>query len=205
MVEQPSLQTERLLLRPFVLADAADVQRLAGEREIAAFTTNIPHPYEDGVAEQWIGTHQEAFEQGRAAHWAIVLRDRGLLIGAIGLSIQREHARAEMGYWIGRPYWGRGYCTEAARAVLRYGFTVLGLNRIYAAHMRSNPASGRVMQKIGMRYEGRLRQHVLKWGVFEDLEVYSILKGESEAFELAARGIGCIIGAGGEGSSAGER
>lgn len=188
MAEQPCLLTERLLLRPFALADAPDVQRLAGEREISAYITTIPHPYPDGLAEQWIGTHREDFEQGKGATWAVTLRDGGTLIGAIGLTIHREDERAEMGYWIGRPCWGQGYCTEAARAVLHYGFTALGLNRIYAMHMRPNVASGRVMQKVGMRYEGRLRQHVLKWGVFEDLEVYSILKDEYQAMDVFHEG-----------------
>ena len=84
--------------------------------------------------------------------------------------------RAELGYWIGKPYWGQGYCTEAARATLDFGFEQLGLNRIFAHHFARNPASGRVMQKIGMTREGRLRQHVKKWDAFEDLELYGILK-----------------------------
>ena len=77
-----------------------------------------------------------------------------------------------MGYWIGKPYWNQGFGTEAALAILRYAFEQLGLNRVYAAHFRRNPASGRIMQKIGMTYEGRLRQHVKKWGDFEDMEYY---------------------------------
>ena len=97
------------------------------------------------------------------------------------MALDQQHARAEMGYWIGKPYWNNGYCTEAAEAVLRYGFTELGLNRIYAHHFGRNPASGRVMEKIGMVYEGCLRQHVQRWGVFEDLKIYAILKSEYES------------------------
>jgi [ribosomal protein S5]-alanine N-acetyltransferase len=85
-----------------------------------------------------------------------------------------------LGYWIGKPYWGRGFCTEAARAVLRYAFTELGLNRVHAYHFHHNPASGRVLQKIGMTHEGLLRQHVKKWGQFIDNELYSILRSEFE-------------------------
>ena len=98
------------------------------------------------------------------------------MIGAVGLRIEREDQRAELGYWIGRPYWNQGYCTEAARAVLDFGFEQLGLNRIYASHFTRNPASGRVMQKLGMTHEGRLRQHVRKWDAFEDVEVYAVLR-----------------------------
>jgi RimJ/RimL family protein N-acetyltransferase len=132
------------------------------------------------MAEEWITTHQEKFERGEGVTFAITLRSDGVLIGAIGLGVHQPHDRAELGYWIGKPHWGRGYCTEAARAVLHYGFTVLGLNRIHASHFGRNPASGRVMEKIGMKYEGCSRQHVKKWGVYEDLRRYAILKAEYE-------------------------
>jgi len=91
------------------------------------------------------------------------------------LRIELEHRRAELGYWIGRPWWGNGFATEAARAVVGQAFAGLGLARVFAHHFVSNPASGRVMQKIGMRQEGVLRRHVIKWGRCEDLVVYGIL------------------------------
>lgn len=177
---QPTIETRRLILRPFTLNDAADVQRLAGARAIAATTLLIPHPYEDGMAEEWIKTHSEAFNEETGVHFAIALRETEELCGCIGLGIDVANNNAEMGYWIGKSYWGRGYCTEAARAVLRYGFEVIGLHRIHSAHFPHNPASGRVMQKIGMIYEGCHRQHILKWGRFEDMELYGILKSEWE-------------------------
>jgi RimJ/RimL family protein N-acetyltransferase len=178
MKERPTLETTRLILRPFTLGDARDVQRLAGDREIASTTLNVPHPYEDGMAEQWIGTHQEKYERGELVNFAIVRRVDNALIGAIGLRINQQHTHAELGYWIGKPYWNTGYGTEAARAVVAYGFERCGLHRIHASHLTRNPASGRVLQKIGMRYEGCLRQHVNKWEVFEDLALYGILQSE---------------------------
>ena len=179
MTAQPELRTDRLLLRPFTLADAPIVQRLAGERDIASTTLNIPHPYEDRLAEEWISTHQSRFDAGESVVFAIVLREDGALIGAISLvHISQRHENAGLGYWIGKPYWSNGYCTEAARRVLRYGFGALGLNRVYASHLSRNPASGRVMEKIGMTYEGCQRQHSKRWGVFEDLKMYAILKSE---------------------------
>lgn len=176
--EQPTLQTQRLILRPFTLADAPVVQRLAGEREIAAMTLMIPHPYEDGMAQEWIKTHPKAFEKGTAINFAIALRESGELCGAIGLGIDAENNHAELGYWIGKPYWGQGYCTEAARAVVGYGFDAIGLHRIHATHFSHNPASGRVMQKIGMSYEGCRRQYTRKWGKFEDILQYGILRSD---------------------------
>ncbi len=160
------------------LDDAAEVQQLAGDRDIAATTLLIPHPYEDGMAEEWISTHRDGFDSGRQVVFAIVLTTEKRLIGAIGLDFNQEHHRAEMGYWIGKPYWSQGYCTEAAEMLLRYGFSQLGLNRITAHHFASNAASGRVMRKIGMTHEGCLRQHCEKWGEFQDAELYAMLKDE---------------------------
>jgi RimJ/RimL family protein N-acetyltransferase len=176
MKKRPAIETERLLLRPFQLSDAEDVQRLAGDRAIADTTLEIPHPYADGMAEEWISTHQPKFEAGELSNFAIVLRISGELVGAIGLRIVPRFERAELGYWIGWSYWKNGYCTEAGRAVLQYGFLVLKLNRIHASHLTRNPASGRVMQKMGMAHEGRARQHGKKWDKFEDLELYYILR-----------------------------
>ncbi|NEP08821.1 MAG: GNAT family N-acetyltransferase [Symploca sp. SIO2C1] len=183
MKQQPTLQTQRLILRPFTLTDAPLVQRLAGAREIAAMTLSIPHPYEDGMAQEWIKTHPAAFNEGISVNFAIVLRDSEVLCGSTGLGIDAENANAELGYWIGVPYWGKGYCTEAAKAVVGYGFEVIGLHRIHGAYFPQNPASGRVMQKIGMSYEGCRRQHILKWGNFEDLELYGILKSDWQVNE----------------------
>ena len=175
---QATLETARLLLRPFKVVDAPEVQRLAGDRAVADTTLHIPHPYRDGVAEEWIGTHQALFDEGKGAHFAITLRSDGSLLGAITLMGMAPGHQAELGYWIGRPYWNQGYCTEAARAVLAYAFSDLGLIRVHACHIARNPASGRVMQKSGMTREGCRRQHVRKGGQSEDVELYGILKAE---------------------------
>ena len=126
---------------------------------MADTTLKVPHPYEDGMAERWIANHGDWFERGEQAVFAITRKDDGRLLGAIGLRMKLDDQRAELGYWIGKPYWGQGYCTEAARAILTFSFERLGLHRIQACHFTRNPASGRVLQKIGMIHEGRLRQH----------------------------------------------
>ncbi len=179
MSEFPVLHTERLILRAFQMDDAPAVQTYVSKKEIAATTLNIPHPYTLEMAEEWIATHRDAFNNGQAVRFAITLRDGGRLVGAIGLEITAAHERAELGYWIGTPHWGKGYCTEAAIAVLQYGFDSLELERIFATHFHKNPASGRVMQKAGMKHEGRLRHHIKKWGKSEDLEMYSILRSKT--------------------------
>jgi RimJ/RimL family protein N-acetyltransferase len=174
MEQRKRIETERLVLRPFNLDDALEVQHLAGNRAIADTTLNIPFPYEDGMAEEWIGTHEEQFKDGKGVTFAVILRDSSQLVGAIGIT-NKEHDRGEMGYWIGQPYWNQGYATEAAQAIVAYGFGELTLNKISATHLVRNPASGRVMEKAGMGYEGCSPQHVKKWGHYEDMAFYGIL------------------------------
>lgn len=172
------LLTERLRLRPFAAADAPAVRRLAGVREVADTTRLIPHPYPEGAAEAWIATHPRLHEEGRALTLALEARDGGRLCGAIGLRLEKEDGHAELGYWIAVADWGRGLCTEAARAVVDFGFRELGLHRIWANHFARNPASGRVLQKVGLTREGVLRQHLRKWDAFEDVVCYGILRSE---------------------------
>lgn len=176
MSKQPVLETERLTLRPFKITDAKQVQTLAGHREIASTTLNIPHPYEDGMAETWISTHEDTFKQEKGVTYAMTLKDEGTLIGCIGMMGLSKGHQGELGYWVGVPYWGKGFCTEAGSALLEYGFNKLGLNRIHACYVSQNPASGRVMEKLGMTHEGTRKQHVLKWGKFDDMELMGLLK-----------------------------
>lgn len=107
---------------------------------------------------------------------AIELRNEATLVGTVGLRIDRNVNMAELGYWIGKPYWNLGFATEAVVAILAFGFDELRLNRIQAGHMARNPASGWVMEKAGMILEGTTRQAAVKWGRYEDLVSYGILR-----------------------------
>jgi [ribosomal protein S5]-alanine N-acetyltransferase len=176
-----TIVAERIQLRPFSLEDAPWVQKLAGDYAIADTTLNLPHPYLDGMAENWISGHAEAFENRESLTLAIVDTLPNALVGAISLMGMTQGYRAELGYWIGKPYWGRGFCTEAARLMLNYAFEQLGMRRVYSSHLARNPASGRVMQKIGMKYEGTQKRHIQKWEKLEDLVLYGILYEEWQA------------------------
>lgn len=171
----PTLTTDRLVLRAFRADDAPDVQRLVSAREIALNTLSIPHPYPEGAAAQWIGTHEGSVDDHP---FAITLRGDGLVVGCVGIRFHPDHDRGELGYWIGVPYWGAGYATEASRAVIGWAFETCNLNRIFAEHFTRNPASGAVMRRLGMQYEGLLRQHVRKWDEYCDVAIYSILRSE---------------------------
>ena len=177
---QQTLRTERLILRPYGMADAARVAELAGDREVAATTLRIPHPYDATMAAEWIAGLPAEYAAERAITWAITLGGTEL-IGSIALSLHLDHHRAELGYWVGKPHWGKGYVTEASRAVMDHGFGELALHRISAHHMSVNPASGAVMRKLGMRHEGILRHHTLKNGEYHDVECYGVLAREWRA------------------------
>jgi RimJ/RimL family protein N-acetyltransferase len=159
---QPTLYTPRLILRPFTLADAPRAQELAGDARVAGMTFVIPHPYPEGAAEQWIASLDPAAAKGTEYHFAVTLAgtrtpgreldptDTGHLIGAAAIGHTGDHATAILGYWIGVPYWNKGFATEAAHAVVDFAFQRRGYLRIIAEHFTENPAAGRVLQKLGM-------------------------------------------------------
>lgn len=105
-------------------------------------------------------------------------KDSPEVIGCIGLKIETKYQHAELGYWIGEPFWNKGYITEALGTLLAHGFNVLGLHKIFAHHMLENAGSGKVMIKNGMKQEGILKEHILKNGKFQTLIVYGILADE---------------------------
>jgi RimJ/RimL family protein N-acetyltransferase len=174
------LRTARLVLRPFRRADAPEVQRLAGDREIANATL-LPHPYEDGVAEAWIARQAVDFAAAHRFNFAIERAADGALLGSIGLELAAAGNYAKLGLWLGRPYWGREYATEAARAVVAYGFGVLALERIWAPRFRWNRAAARVLEKIGFAHEGCRREFIAARGRDEIVELHGMLRWEWEA------------------------
>jgi|SRR5450631_967306 ribosomal-protein-alanine N-acetyltransferase len=155
---------ERIFCAPVVLRhfrpdDAPRVQQLAGDRAVSDTTAVIPHPYRDGMAEAWIATHENERASGKQYAFAIARAVDELLVGAIALRpIASEHEN--VGYWIGREYWGHGYATEATRAIVALAFSCLDCQQITASHLARNPASGRVLEKCGLVLVGReLRDH----------------------------------------------
>jgi len=172
------LRTARLLLRSHEDEDLPAIVRMAGVREIAATTLNIPHPYTMEDARKFLAESRVDFSAGRAVSFAICRLPRGELRGGAGLAISDAHQRAELGYWIAVPFWGIGYATEAARAVVEYGFVKMGLHKIHAHVFAENTASSRVLEKIGMRREGRLRDHFQKWNRFIDVDNFGMTAEE---------------------------
>ena len=179
----PKLGTERLVLREFTLEDAPELRQIARAREVARAMLRHPHPYEAGMAEEWIAGLRPMFEAGIGTTFAVVLREGGTLIGTVSLytrapdgsAVVGEDGTGLLGFWLGVPYWNRGYATEAVGEVVRHGFEERGLLRIRANHFGSNAASGRVLRKVGMSHVGTRPNYYEKWGKAEDREEYVLL------------------------------
>ena len=177
MFDQPTIETTRLLLRPLTQADAPSIQCFASAREVADTMISIPHPYPDGEAEQYVSRQLAEFEVGHSVAFVIELKSEKVLCGMIEIrDIEQEHSQAELSFWLAVEVWGQGIMSEALKSMLRFGFKDLNLNRLYAYHMVRNPGSGKVLQKNGFVQEGVLRQRVCKWGVFEDVKLWAILR-----------------------------
>ncbi|MGO4696689.1 GNAT family N-acetyltransferase [Paenibacillus sp. 2TAB26] len=170
--------TDRLILRPFEAGDAEELHQLINDFDVASTTLNIPYPYPEGGAAAFIARRAEIDQEGTGYTFALIDKGNHTFMGSIGMTINNNHKRAELGYWLGKRYWNQGYATEGVKRVLQFGFEKLALNKIVAAAMTKNPASSSVMKKNGMTYEGTFRQHFLKWDVYEDIAYYSLLREE---------------------------
>jgi ribosomal-protein-alanine N-acetyltransferase len=175
----PELETERLLLRKMRFDDAEAMFAYASDPEVTRYVLWDTHPsIED--REGFLRSAMEGYERGDFGGWGVVLKDDGAFVGTCGIDVgyAPEHARAELGYVLSREHWGKGLMPEAVRAVIRFGFGRMGLNRVEARCITENTASARVMGKAGMNYEGILREREFIKGTYLDIKLYSILRRE---------------------------
>jgi [ribosomal protein S5]-alanine N-acetyltransferase len=175
----PELETERLLLRKMRLDDADAMFAYASDPEVTRYVLWDTHrSIKD--SESFLRFATEGYERGDFGGWGIVLKDSGAFVGTCGIEAgyAPEHARGELGYVLSREQWGKGLMPEAARAVIRFGFRRMGLNRVEARCIAENTASARVMEKVGMTYEGTLREREFIKGAYRDMRLYSILRRE---------------------------
>lgn len=173
----PTLETARLRVRPFTMDDEPAVFALVSDPEIARFVRFEAHrsPADTRAFLELVFEH---YQRGDPFAWAIVLREEGRLIGSCGfVSEAAEQSSAEIGYWLGKPYWGKGYAVEAARALVRFGFEHMGLERVEAKCFIENRAGQRVIEKLGMRFEGTDRSEMIK-GEYPELNMYGISREE---------------------------
>lgn len=174
----PSLETDRLLLRKMRLDDAGDLFEYASDPEVARYTTWEAHKTIE-VSRTVLSHWMDLYSSSQVAPWGVEHKRDRKLIGTCGFVYwSLRSARAEIGYALSRKYWGRGYTTEAVRAVIAFGYNTMELNRIEARCDPLNVASARVLEKVGMKFEGVLRQQLVAKGVYVDRKMYSILRAE---------------------------
>ena len=174
------IKTARLKLGQLKSIDIPRIVEFAGNKKVADMTMNIPHPYKEEDAIFWINAANQGFIKRTQYTFRIALKGNDEFIGGMGLKIDNRFNKAELGYWIGEPYWGNGYATEAAGAVLSFGFEVLNLNKIFATHLIDNPASGKVMKKNGMIKEAELVEHFRKDEKYLTVIQYRLTRKEYE-------------------------
>jgi RimJ/RimL family protein N-acetyltransferase len=175
----PLIVTERLALRELRLDDAKAVAERAGDKRVARYLIAVPSPYPVSLATRWIVGRLAWWGQGRGLTLAITRRESpDSLIGSVSLRRYARDRRAELGYWLGADAWGHGYATEAATALVDFGFREMGLARIYAQVLAGNAASCRVLEKLGMISEGLRRRHIRKGKTLHDVMLYGILRDE---------------------------
>ncbi|MEH6941314.1 GNAT family N-acetyltransferase [Bacillus sp. JJ722] len=171
------LETERLCIQPFKKDDAIRIRDLANDQELANIL-GFPHPYELEMAKDWIATQPELINNGIEYPLAVVCKESEEIVGTITLRVDKNNNKGELGYWIGKDYWGKGYASEAVRRIIRFGFAELNLNKIWASAISRNKASIKVLEKANLQKEGTLKQNRLLLGNYEDVDVYGLLKVE---------------------------
>jgi [ribosomal protein S5]-alanine N-acetyltransferase len=174
----PVLETERLILRKITLDDLEDMFEYGSDEEVSRYVTWDTHKTTNDTKD-FIEFVLSKYEKGKVAPWGIELKETGKLIGTVDfVSWSPDHNNAEIGYVLSRAYWGMGITTEAAYELIRFGFEHMELVRIQARCFLKNIGSERVMEKLGMTFEGIVRKGMFAKGKHQDLKLYSILKEE---------------------------
>ena len=177
----PVLETEDLVLRKPAMKDAKDIFAYASDPEVSRYVLWEPHR-SIGETRSFIRYLRSLSRSGCPTSWAVTLKETGKVIGTMGFIWYSDVNRsAELGYSFSREYWNHGYATQALKAVVDASFRCLPVNRLEAQHDVRNPASGRVMEKCGLRQEGVLRDRILNKGEFVDVALYALLRSDWEA------------------------
>ncbi|WP_300671867.1 GNAT family N-acetyltransferase [Soonwooa sp.] len=171
----PKLETEHLILDAPKEADLGDITKILNNEIYAKNTINIPFPYSIDSAKFWLNLSKNGFKNDDQYIFAIRLKNDQKIIGGIDLGIDKIFNKAELGYWLDQNCWNQGFATEAVIKVLEFGFENLKLKRIFATHFDFNPASGKVLEKAGMKKEGELTAHTKKENNYQNHILYAIV------------------------------
>lgn len=185
----PEIQSERLILNQPKWNDVPTIVSYASNIKIVENTRSMPHPYYEEDAISWIHMVNQGFKKKDNYMFAIRLKSDDAFVGGIGLTLDVQNNRAELGYWMAEPFWNQGYTTEAVSAMLKFGFETLGLNKVIAVYLTTNNASGKVMIKNGMIREAEFKDHDIKRdhtiddNDYVSLIQYRLIKSEYEALK----------------------
>ncbi|WP_041264791.1 GNAT family N-acetyltransferase [Bernardetia litoralis] len=178
--ENIQLETERLILNSLSYKDIPKITAYLQNPKISENVINIPFPYSEKDAIFWINLGNQGRESKEVYNFAIRLKEDEKLnfIGAIGIRLDKKHNKAELGYWLGEPFWGKGFMSEATKRIIKFGFEILELNKINATHFLHNPASGKIMIKNKMIKEAEIKEHFKKGDIYLDIIQYRLTRKE---------------------------
>lgn len=176
LFSMPTLETPRLILRRIAMSDAKDIFAYSCDEEVARHVLWSAQK-SIGEAKEYCRFMMRKYRNDEPSSWGIIEKKTGKLVGTIGfMDYSEDNASVEVGYSLAHWLWNSGYMTEALSCVIDYAFESMDINRIEAQHELTNPSSGRVMEKCGMRHEGHLRERICCKGVFRDVEMWGILR-----------------------------
>ena len=168
------IETDRLILRLLTIEDAPSIAEIANDERVTS-TTSLPYPYKLEHALGWIENAEANFDNDVSYEFGIFDKVTNEIYGSVGCNYNKVHNHGEIGYWIAPNHWGKKYATEAAMGLLTFAFDVKNIHRIHSCHFDGNLGSGKVMQKIGMSYEGKQIDYVFKNGTYITLIIYGII------------------------------
>jgi len=170
------LSTNRLILRKFRTGDAKEIMKLLKNKEVAATTLMLPYPCDMEISNKLVESYLDEQKHHKTIHWAIISREDKTFMGGIRLVPNIRFNSAEIGFWLGKEFWGNGYTFEAAEEVIRFGFIDLNLNRLEAHSMMENMSSIKLLEKLGFNQEGYHPDLVIKWDEYKDVITFGLLQ-----------------------------
>lgn len=176
-----TLETARLILRPFTLDDCAMIQAILGDRNVSQTLMDMPHPFTAEDAEIWIKASLLGREMELLYSFAMTRKLDGLFMGCVDIELHPPQNEGDIAYWLAKEHWGQGYATEAAHCMVTFGFETLKLKRIYAQCLQTNTASARVMQKAGLRYESQVQQRSRTSDQLVNVTMYGLTQADYES------------------------
>lgn len=169
------IETERLKLRLVTPNDFPKVVEYCSDPELSKYMIYLPYPYTLEDAISWYNNQQESLKKDTMYTYGIELKETGEFIGVISLSNNQRNNNGEIGYWLGKKYWNKGYMSEATKAIIEFAFQIKNMHKVYARCFSENIASAKVMQKNGLTFEGSLKDHIYKDGKYHDLLIYGLI------------------------------